>query len=221
MHTPRHNFLRTLPRLLTCLSLGVGVPLLFVFGLTPAAWGNETAVATFAGGCFWCVEEAFDGIPGVISTTSGYTGGHTPNPTYRQVSSETTGHAEAVQVVYDPDQVTYEQLLNIFWHNIDPLDAGGQFCDRGSSYRSAIFAETPQQLELAEISKEAIAEQFEQPIATEIESASTFYPAEDYHQDYHLKNPLQYKYYRFGCRRDPRLQAVWGERAGVGDPAIP
>jgi peptide-methionine (S)-S-oxide reductase len=170
------------------------------------------ALATFAGGCFWCMEPPYDQLDGVISTTSGYTGGSKADPTYREVASGGTGHFEAVQVAYDPAKVSYEELLEVFWHNVDPLDAGGQFCDRGDSYRTAIFAETPEQRQLAEASKQALADsgRFQQPIATEIVDASTFYPAEDYHQDYYEKNPIRYKFYRWNCGRDQRLAEVWG-----------
>ena len=152
-----------------------------------------SAVAVFAGGCFWCMESPFDKLDGVIATTSGYTGGTTIGPTYKDVTAGGTGHAEAVQVIYDPSKVTYEQLLDIFWRNIDPLDADGQFCDRGDSYRTAVFVSNDEQRRLAEQSKRALEDsaRFDEPIVSEIVSASTFYPAEDYHQDYAKKNPLQ------------------------------
>jgi peptide-methionine (S)-S-oxide reductase len=174
---------------------------------------QPAATATFAAGCFWCVEEAFDKVDGVVSTTSGYIGGHVANPTYEQVSSGSTGHTEAVQITYDPAKVGFEQLLAVFWRNVDAVDGGGQFCDRGSQYRTAIFAETTEQRRLAEASKQALAGsgRFEQPIATEIIAASTFYPAEDYHQDYYEKNPVRYKFYRWNCGRDQRLAELWGE----------
>jgi peptide-methionine (S)-S-oxide reductase len=173
----------------------------------------QTATATFAGGCFWCVEADFDKVPGVISTTSGYTGGKVADPTYNQVSSGGTGHAEAVQVVYDPAKVGYETLLDTFWHNIDPLTANAQFCDHGPQYRSAIFYATEAEKRLAEASKAALERsgRFKgRPIVTEIVPASTFYPAEAYHQDYYLKNPVRYHYYRYRCGRDQRLQELWG-----------
>ena len=171
-----------------------------------------TATAIFAGGCFWCMEHPFDELDGVISTTSGYTGGHVANPTYHQVSSGTTGHAEAVQVVYDPAKVGYDKLLEVFWHNVDPLDAGGQFCDRGSQYRTGIFYTTEEQRRLAEASKKALEDsgRLPAPIVTEIVEAGPFYPAEDYHQDYYKTNPVRYKFYRFTCGRDQRLEEVWG-----------
>jgi peptide-methionine (S)-S-oxide reductase len=179
----------------------------------PAPAGGEQALAVFAGGCFWCMEPPFDRLDGVLSTISGYTGGSKADPTYHEVSGGSTGHAEAVQIAYDPAKVSYQELLDVFWHNVDPLDAGGQFCDRGSQYRTAIFAENAEQRRLAEASKEALAEsgRFEQPIATEIVDASTFYPAEDYHQNYYMTNPVRYKFYRWNCGRDQRLTQLWGE----------
>ncbi|MGH7572783.1 MAG: peptide-methionine (S)-S-oxide reductase MsrA [Gemmatimonadota bacterium] len=175
----------------------------------------QTAEATFAGGCFWCVEEAFDHVPGVVSTTSGYTGGDTRDPSYEQVSSGGTGHAEAVRVVYDPSATSYQTLLDAFWRNIDPTDAGGQFCDRGDSYRSAIFYHDDGQRRLAEASKRALegSGRFDAPIATEIEPAGEFYPAEEYHQDYYEKNPVRYKLYKWNCRRAQRLEQIWGEKS--------
>lgn len=173
----------------------------------------QLAHATFAGGCFWCMEKPFDEVPGVIDTLSGYTGGTVENPSYYQVSSGGTGHVEAVQVTYDPTQVSYETLLDVFWHNVDPVDNKGQFCDKGSQYRSKIFVEDESQKQLAEASKQALdtTKQFTQSIATEIEPAATFYPAEDYHQNYYLTHPVRYRVYRFGCGRDQRLATVWGE----------
>lgn len=167
------------------------------------------AAAVFAGGCFWCMEEPFDRIPGVVSTTSGYIGGRVANPTYRQVTTGTTGHVEAVRVVYDPARVSYETLLDVFWRNVDPFDAGGQFCDRGGQYASAIFALDADQRRAAEASKQGIAKRFGKPVATTIRSAATFYPAEDYHQNYYRTNALKYKFYRSRCGRDARLQALW------------
>jgi peptide-methionine (S)-S-oxide reductase len=171
------------------------------------------AKATFAGGCFWCMEHPFDILPGVISTTSGYTGGQKKNPTYEEVSSGRTGHAESVQVVYDPKKVTYEKLLDVYWHNIDPTVKDEQFCDHGTQYRSAIFYHDDEQRRLAEASKAALdrSKPFSGPIVTEITRAGEFYPAEDYHQDFYLKNPLRYKYYRSGCGRDNRLKQLWGK----------
>ncbi len=177
---------------------------------TSLAEAANLAKATFAGGCFWCMEKPFDELPGVVSTTSGYTGGQTVKPSYRQVSSGKTGHAESVQVVYDPAQVNYEKLLDVFWRNVDPLDAGGQFCDRGTQYRTNIFVHDEQQQTLAKQSKAALEKSGVQPIATEIVSAGEFYPAEDYHQNYYKTNPLKYRFYRFSCGRDQRLTEVWG-----------
>jgi len=182
------------------------------------AIADETlAKATFAGGCFWCMEQPFDQLPGVVETTSGYTGGEVENPTYYQVSDGNTGHVEAMQVSYDPSQVSYDTLLDTFWHNIDPLDNYGQFCDKGSQYRSAIFYNTPEQQALAESTKAAVAEKFEQAIATDILPAATFYPAEDYHQNYYQTRPVRYKVYRFGCGRDQRLSDIWGADAPKHD----
>jgi peptide-methionine (S)-S-oxide reductase len=184
--------------------------------LTPAAAQSQaptTAKATFAGGCFWCMESDFDKVPGVISTTSGYTGGTTVNPTYTEVGSGGTGHAESVEVVYDPAKVTYEQLLDAFWHNIDPLVKDRQFCDIGNEYRTAIFVHDEEQRHLAEESKKRIEAQFKAPVYTEIVAAGPFYRAEEYHQDYYLKNPVRYKYYRWSCGRDQRLEQIWGKKS--------
>jgi len=174
----------------------------------------KSAVAVFAGGCFWCMEPPFDKLPGVTSTTSGYIGGRVANPTYEQVSAGSTGHTEAVQVRYDPAQVSYAKLLEVFWRNIDPIAVNRQFCDVGDQYRSAVFYRNAQEKRLAEASKQRIeaSGRLKQPIATQIVAATTFYPAEDYHQDYYVKNPARYKYYRFSCGRDQRLKAVWGKR---------
>ena len=166
-------------------------------------------IATFAGGCFWCMEPPFDELHGVLSTTSGYTGGSTANPTYEDVSSGTTGHAESAQVRYDPTRITYEKLLHVFWRNIDPLTANRQFCDYGRQYRSAIFYHDEDQRQLAQSSKEVLGGRFDEPIVTLIEPAAAFYPAEEYHQDYYKKNPLRYKLYRWNCGRDARLAELW------------
>jgi peptide-methionine (S)-S-oxide reductase len=162
------------------------------------------------------MEPPFDELEGVMSTTSGYTGGREPRPTYEQVSSGSTGHTEAVEVIYDPSVIDYEQLLDVFWHNVDPLDAGGQFCDRGSQYRTAIFYHGDEQRRLAEESKRALqhSDVLKGAIVTEIVAAPEFYPAEDYHQDYYERNPLRYQFYRFTCGRDARLEEIWGENAG-------
>jgi peptide methionine sulfoxide reductase msrA/msrB len=169
-------------------------------------------IATFAGGCFWCVEADFEKVPGVVKVVSGYTGGQKDKPTYEEVSSGTTGHVEAIQVYYDPSRIAYEELLEVFWRHIDPTDAGGQFVDRGPQYRSAIFFQDDEQKKLAEKSKEALSRsgKFTKPIVTEIVKFTRFYEAEDYHQDYYKKNPLRYSYYRYGSGRDPFLEKAWG-----------
>lgn len=203
--------------------LKIGLPIFFL-GLflvmrvdryvTAQTVTSKTSVetATFAGGCFWCMEPPFDQLDGVISTTSGYTGGHTKNPSYEEVSDGGTGHAESVQVVFDPTKVSYEKLLDVFWHNVDPLTSNAQFCDHGSQYRTAIFYQSEEQKRLAEASKKALEQsgRFSKPIVTEIVSAGEFYPAEDYHQDYYQKNPIRYKFYRYQCGRDQRLAELWG-----------
>jgi peptide methionine sulfoxide reductase msrA/msrB len=172
--------------------------------------------ATFAGGCFWCMEAPFDAVPGVYSTTSGYAGGQQKNPTYEQVGSGTTGHAESLQVGYDPTRVSYEQLLEVYWHNVDPTDAGGQFCDRGNQYRSAIFYENEAQKQAALASKRALedSKRLPGPVVTQVVPLGTFYPAEEYHQDFYKKNPVRYHTYRAGCGRDRRLGQLWGKDAG-------
>ncbi len=178
---------------------------------TEAPTGN-LAVATFAGGCFWCMEPPYDKLPGVVSTVSGYIGGHVDNPSYHQVTQGDTGHYEALQVTYDPAKIGYEKLLDVFWRNVDPLDDDGQFCDRGPQYRTGIFYHDEEQKRLAEESKAQIdgSKVLDRPIVTEIMTAPTFYPAEDYHQDYYRKNPLRYKFYRYSCGRDRRLEQLWG-----------
>jgi peptide-methionine (S)-S-oxide reductase len=174
----------------------------------------STASATFAGGCFWCMETPFDKLPGVVSVTAGYTGGHQAHPTYQEVSAGTTGHAESVQIVYDPAKIEYQKLLEVFWHNIDPLTPDAQFCDHGSQYRSAIFYHDETQKRLAEASKAGLVEsgRFNKPIVTEIVPTSTFWPAEDYHQHYYVKNPVRYRFYRLTCGRDARLEELWGKQ---------
>lgn len=181
----------------------------------PAAASVKTEKATFAGGCFWCVESDFDKVPGVISTTSGYIGGKTVNPSYEQVSSHTTGHAEAVEVVYDPSKVSYAKLVDYYWHSIDPTVRDQQFCDHGSPYRTVIFTHDENQMKIALASRVALekSKPFKEPIVTEIQPAGAFYPAEEYHQDYYKKNPIRYKFYRTSCRRDARLQEIWGNLA--------
>ena len=187
--------------------------------LRPAAPGaappsGKRAAAIFAGGCFWCTEADFDKIPGVVSTRSGYAGGRTANPTYEQVSAGGTGHIEAVRVVYDPAKVSYQTLVARFFRTIDPVDGGGQFCDRGSQYRSAIFVANPAERRVAEATRGRAAALLRKPVATLILPASPFYEAETYHQDYYRKNPVPYRYYRYRCSRDARLAAIWGKRAG-------
>jgi peptide-methionine (S)-S-oxide reductase len=174
--------------------------------------GRKLAKATFAGGCFWCMEPPFEALDGVVSVTSGYTGGTKKNPSYEEVSSGTTGHAESVQILYDPSKVSYAKLLDVFWHNIDPADRGGQFCDRGSQYRPSIFVHDDEQRRLAEASKAAVekTKPFQEPVVVDIVPATAFWPAEEYHQHYHTKNPIRYAYYRRGCGRDARLKELWG-----------
>lgn len=170
------------------------------------------AKAAFAGGCFWCMEEAFEKVPGVTSVTSGYMGGRVENPSYEQVSGGGTGHAEAVEVSYDPQKVSYGALLEAFWHNVDPVTPNAQFCDHGSQYRAVIFYQTDDQKRLAEESKRTLEQsrRFTQPIVTELVMASQFYPAEDYHQDFYKKNPIRYKFYKYNCGRAQRLEELWG-----------
>ncbi len=177
-----------------------------------AAAGKRAARATFAGGCFWCMEPPFEKLDGVLSVTAGYTGGTVEKPTYEQVSAGGTGHAESVQILYDPSTISYERLLDVFWHNIDPTDRTGQFCDHGSQYRPAIFVHDEEQRRLAEASKRALekSKPFPGPVVVEIVAATTFWPAEEYHQHYHSKNPIRYAYYRRGCGRDARLKELWG-----------
>jgi len=188
-------------------------------GTTPAAPMQAPAAtagtqkAVFAGGCFWCVESDFDKVDGVLSTTSGYTGGKTANPTYEQVSNKVTGHAEAVEIVFDPKKVSYEKLVEHFWRTIDPTTKDRQFCDAGSPYRTAIFAQDAAQLKAAQASKAALdkSKPFKEPIVTEVLQGGPFYAAEDYHQDYYEKNPVRYKFYRFNCGRDQRMEELWGK----------
>lgn len=181
--------------------------------LVATAFGadDELAVATFAGGCFWCTEADFDKVDGVVSTTSGYIGGHTENPTYEEVSGGGTGHTEAVEIRYDPGRVSYRELLDIFWVNHDPTTNDRQFCDKGRQYRPGIFYHDAEQKRLAEASKRKVENEQPFPVVTEITEATTFYAAEDYHQDYYRKNPIRYKFYRFSCGRDARLEELWGE----------
>jgi peptide-methionine (S)-S-oxide reductase len=172
-------------------------------------------VATFAGGCFWCMEPPYDKLDGVVSTTSGYMGGKTRNPTYQEVSAGVTGHTEVVQVVYDPSKLSYDKLLEVYWINVDPTVKDRQFCDVGTQYRSTIFVHDQAQLRAAEASKAALAQSkpFKEDVVTPVVLATEFWPAEDYHQDYYQKNPVRYSYYRNGCGRDARLRQLWGDRA--------
>ena len=175
---------------------------------------ESPAIATFAGGCFWCMEPPFDKLDGVLSTTSGYTDGQKRNPSYKEVSAGGTGHTEAIQIKYDPSKISYEELLSVFWKNIDPTTKDAQFCDHGSQYRSGIYYHDEAQQKAAEASLKALEQNkpFKQAIVTGLNAASTFYPAEDYHQDYYQKNPIRYKYYRYSCSRDQRLDQLWGEK---------
>lgn len=190
------------------LSLGIGLGGFHV-GATAA---TVPAKAYFAGGCFWCMEEAFEKVDGVLSAVSGYMGGTLANPSYEQVSEGGTGHAESVEVTYDPVQVSYEKLLDAFWRNVDPLTPNAQFCDHGNQYRAAIFPSTPEEQKLAEASRTRLEEskKFHSPIVTQIVAATVFYPAEEYHQDFYKKNPVRYKLYKFNCGRTRRLGEVWG-----------
>lgn len=194
---------------LSCLILAYSL-----FSSTPAVAALQKA--TFAGGCFWCMEQPFDSLPGVLSVLPGYTGGHKPNPTYKDVSRGTTGHAEAVEIVFEPAKISYERLLQVFWHNIDPTVTDRQFCDIGNQYRAAIFYHDESQRSLALKSRDAVTRQkfFKEPVVTAIVQASTFYPAETYHRQYYKKNPLRYRYYRTSCGRDRRLKELWGAAAG-------
>jgi len=196
--------------------------IIFAFAVAiPTAGHTESRTATFAGGCFWCSESDFEKLEGVISVASGYIGGHQKNPTYKQVSAGKTGHTEGVQIVFDSDKISYQALLEHFWKSIDPTDSGGQFCDRGQQYRSEIFYHDEQQKQAAEKSRQALDKSGELGtlVATKITAASIFYPAEDYHQDYYLKNPIRYNYYRWGCGRDKRLEELWGKLDKDNKPA--
>lgn len=179
-----------------------------------SAEAQERAMATFAGGCFWCMEEAYDEVEGVLETISGFAGGDVPNPTYRQVVRGNTGHYEVVQITYDPSVVSYEEILEEFWVNVDPFDAGGQFCDRGPHYRTAIFYHNDEQRRLAQESRREVAAEFDREIVTEIIELDAFYEAEAYHQDYYQENPVRYNFYKTACGREARLQEIWGSEAG-------
>jgi peptide-methionine (S)-S-oxide reductase len=202
----------TLPAMLLTTVLILAVPVQAQTAARPAA--PPTAKATFAGGCFWCVEVDFDKVRGVLSTTSGYIGGHVPNPSYEQVSAKTTGHTEAVEIVFDPAVVSYAALLSHFWRTIDPTTKDRQFCDTGSPYRTAIFTHDAEQAAAARRSLEDLqkSKPFPEPIVTPVLAATAFYPAEGYHQDYYKKNPVRYTYYRASCGRDARLEQLWGKR---------
>jgi peptide-methionine (S)-S-oxide reductase len=197
------------------LAAGAGSPASAAGEAPPGDERGKLRTATFAGGCFWCMQPPFDRLAGVVSTTAGYTGGTKRNPTYEEVSAGGTGHAESVRVLYDPAKVGYERLLEVFWHNIDPLARDRQFCDGGHQYRSAIFWHDEEQRRAAEASKAALeaSGRLKGPIVTEIVPAGDFWPAEDYHQSYYRKNPIRYKFYRFNCGRDARLKELWGEAA--------
>jgi peptide-methionine (S)-S-oxide reductase len=196
-------------------SLIPAIALLAAWSCAGPASASDTgpAIATFAGGCFWCMEPPFEKLDGVVSVTSGYTGGHTVNPTYEEVSAGGTGHAESVEIKYDPARISYQQLLDVFWVNHDPTTNTGQFCDHGNQYRPAIFYHDAEQKRLAEASRQKIEDTHPFPVLTEITPATEFYPAEEYHQGYYKKNPLRYKFYRYTCGRDARLKELWGEAA--------
>ena len=200
------------PLLILVLSL-ISTPLFADTSQVDKSTTSQKETAIFAGGCFWCMEPPFDKLDGVISTISGYTSGHKKNPTYREVSAGKTGHTEAVQIVFDPKIISYTELLEVFWKNIDPVAVNRQFCDAGTQYRSGIYYRNETQEKAAKSSLGQLEQNkpFKESIATEVVAASTFYPAEDYHQDYYLKNPLRYKYYRFSCGRDNRLTELWGK----------
>ena len=202
------NFLMSIGCVLLMLSGLLGIP-----QGSHANDGLQQAKATFAGGCFWCMEEAFEKIEGVVSAVSGYTGGQVENPTYEQVSAGGTGHTESIEVIFDPNKVTYKQLLDVFWRNVDPTTPNAQFCDHGKQYRTAIFYHDENQKQLIEESKERIetSKTFPESIVTEIAPASAFYSAEEYHQDFYTKNPIRYKYYKWNCGRTKRLEQLWGK----------
>ena len=196
--------------------LTVAVFLIGAWSLQSTGQAAEDAAigkAYFAGGCFWCMEEAFEKVKGVLSATSGYMGGTVANPSYEEVSAGRTGHAESVEVVYDPAKVSYQKLLDAFWRNVDPITPNAQFCDHGSQYRSAIFFQTDEEKREADTSRQAIeqSKRFKEPIVTQIVMASQFYPAEEYHQDFYKKNPVRYKFYKYNCGRAQRLEELWGK----------
>lgn len=204
-----------MPRLILALAFVLAACGLASSQMAPLPQPKEgQALATFAGGCFWCVESDFDHVPGVISTTSGYTGGKAANPTYNQVSAGGTGHAESVEIIYDPKKVSYAQLVDYFWRHIDPTVKDQQFCDHGNQYRTAIFVHGAEEKKLAEDSKKKVEAELKKPIYTEIADAGKFYPAEEYHQDFYVKNPAKYKFYRWNCGRDQRIEQIWGPHKG-------
>lgn len=209
MQKPYSPFLKVLVAITTIMGGALGLT-------AQAIAAEETAI--FAGGCFWCVESDFDHVPGVLKTTSGYIGGETPNPTYKIVSAGSSGHLEAVEIVFDPDKVSYAKLLDIFWRSVDPTDDGGQFCDRGESYKTAIFATSDAQKSTAETSKAALDASglLTDPVVTPIRTATKIYPAEDYHQNYAEINPIRYSFYRFNCGRDAKVEELWGDQAHRG-----
>jgi peptide-methionine (S)-S-oxide reductase len=202
--------------------LALAAPLALTFTFMRAARTPvhpvKTEIATFAGGCFWSMSRPFENTPGVTNVTVGYSGGSTANPTYEQVGTRQTGHAETVQVEFDPSRVSYDRLLDIYWHNVDPITKDAQFCDHGSDYRTAIFYHDDAQRRAAEASEAVVAKHFTKPIVTEIVPAGPFYRAEEYHQHYAQKNPVQYNLYRRGCGRDARLKQLWGAAA---EPNVP
>jgi len=194
----------------------VGIVIALV-ALTAGGAAAQNEFVVVAGGCFWCVEEAFDKHEGVLSTTSGFSGGQVANPSYRQVTAGGTGHLEVVRIEYDPARISFDEVLHVYWRNVDPFDAGGQFCDRGDIYATAIFYVTEEQRSAAEASKRELEQRFGNSIATDIRSFTEFYPAEEYHQDYYNKNPIRYRFYRTACGRYARLDEVWGDEARAED----
>ncbi len=198
---------------------GCAAAAIFLVTALPAtAEEQKLETAIFAGGCFWCVESDFEVVPGVVDAISGYTGGHLENPTYGDVVQETTGHLEAVRITFDANKISYKQMLHLFWRSVDPTDGGGQFCDRGESYATAVFTLDDEQKKVAEASKAELdkSKVLRDPVVTPIRAAVKFYPAEDYHQDYYTKNPVRYKLYRYGCGRDSRIKSLWGDDAWGG-----
>ena len=212
------SILLNMKRYIGTIRVALSVVLAAVGLVSLGAQGSGTETATFGGGCFWCMEEPFDELDGVISTISGYAGGHVVDPTYQQVVQGGTGHLEVVRVEYDPDRVSYEELLYVYWRNIDPTDGNGQFCDRGYSYQPAIFTESREQAALAEASFQRVRQMLRAGIAVEIRPLDAFYRAEEYHQDYYIRNPVRYAAYRAACRRDQRLESVWDDEAGGANP---